>query len=391
MMPGGEDVALPLYKDDRIPKRYSKGFNMGLWYDKFFGYWKSDWTGVTEDKKKSGKGEWLKEVCADAVGDRKLLEDAVSRLTNLARALGGECRCFSTNWRFVTGLGRQHPIENGFVWHHTLGVPYLPGSSVKGIVRAWTEGFEDSLNSREILRIFGPEGEGVERHVGSVIFFHALPIKPVKLEPDVMTPHYSDYYQQERPEKPPGDWYDPVPIPFLTVAPGQTFLFALAPRRPEDAKSRSDCQLAMEWLAKALEYMGAGAKTAVGYGRFAPDEKATRMLLSRSIEASAGSAGSAEEKGAERIRCEEENAAKSSILKEMEEDGYNSDPDRFMESLTTKWLKRLQEEQLPLKAKQEIALLLRDWYLRYRPEQWQKPNKKNALKIAVIKKFLPVA
>lgn len=382
-------MAVPLYDTDKIPKRYGKGFNAGLWYDKFFGYWKSDWTGVTEGKEGDGKKKWLEDVCANQIGDRELLEEAASRLAGLVRSLDGECRCFSTNWRFVTGLGRQHPVENGFVWHHILGVPYLPGSSVKGIVRTWAEEYEDSTDSREILRIFGPEGEGADRHIGSVIFFHAIPISPVKLEPDVMIPHFTDYYQQEKTEKPPGDWYDPVPIPFLTVAPGQAFLFALAPRRPEDEKSRSDCRIAMEWLVKALEYMGAGAKTAVGYGRFAPDEKATSLILSSNMMISAGREGFAEEKKAEKVSDEEKSAAISPIHKEMEEEGYSSNPDRFMEFLTNKWLKKLQDEQLPLNTKQEISLLLRDWYLKHKPEQWQKPNKKNALKIAEIKKHLP--
>ena len=35
----------------------------------------------------------------------------------------------------VTGMGNPHPLESGFTWHPTLGMPYLPGSAV-GLVRA---------------------------------------------------------------------------------------------------------------------------------------------------------------------------------------------------------------------------------------------------------------
>ncbi|HHW39899.1 MAG TPA: type III-B CRISPR module RAMP protein Cmr6 [Syntrophomonadaceae bacterium] len=376
-------MVLPLYAGLRVPQGYTRGFNTGLWYDKFFMFWRNDWT-VEED----GKKRWIQEVCKVPVGDRVLLEEAVSRLTSLVRALDGECRCFGTDWRFVTGLGRPHPVENGFAWHHTLGVPFLPGSSVKGIVRTWAERFGDSQDSDKIVRIFGPEGEGIDKHVGSVIFFDALPIEPVKLEADVMTPHYSVYYQQERPENPPGDWYDPVPIPFLTVAPRQVFLFALAPRRPEDEQSRADCHLVMEWLTKALEYIGAGAKTAVGYGRFAPDDEATNKIFRRRP-ISEISEISLTDGLAEMPTEEKRNEAVSPIRKEMEDDGYSSNPDRFMEFLTNKWLKKLQDEQVPLNTKQEIAALLKDWYMTYKSDQWQKPNKKNAVKIAEIKKFLP--
>src|ERR1035441_6966625 len=70
--------------------------------------------------------------------------------------------------------GRSHPVENGFVWHPTLGVPYLPGSSIKGLI-----GQPDREN---VL--------GSKTRVGRVICLDAVPTCPVRLEADVMTPHY---------------------------------------------------------------------------------------------------------------------------------------------------------------------------------------------------------
>lgn len=40
---------------------------------------------------------------------------------------------------FVTGMGMEHPLENGFAFLDPYGVPYLPGSSVKGVLRRAAE------------------------------------------------------------------------------------------------------------------------------------------------------------------------------------------------------------------------------------------------------------
>jgi CRISPR-associated protein Cmr6 len=56
-------------------------------------------------------------------------------------------------------LGNPHPVEKGFLWHPTLGTPSLPGSGVKGLVRAWVEawmpfdGYQARLDT--FFRYFG--------------------------------------------------------------------------------------------------------------------------------------------------------------------------------------------------------------------------------------------
>ncbi|MGI6582332.1 MAG: type III-B CRISPR module RAMP protein Cmr6 [bacterium] len=161
------------------------------------------------------------------------LEERWQRTIRLIEALGGKICYFRTRGRFVTGLGRDNPVENGFAWHYNLGVPYLPGSSVKGLVKAWADALADDgeVNREEVERICGSARD--EKGVGSLIFFPALPQEQVILEADVMTPHYSPYYQGDRE---PADWHSPVPIPFLTVAAEQVFGFPLAPRRPANKR-----------------------------------------------------------------------------------------------------------------------------------------------------------
>ncbi|TVR83511.1 MAG: type III-B CRISPR module RAMP protein Cmr6 [Rhodospirillales bacterium] len=246
--------------------------NTGLWYDKFCDRWNQDWNGLGD----SGKRDWIAGIAnldgtaAKRVGDAELLREMAQRQRDLASARKGQCFRLATVWRFASGLGRSHPVENGFAWHHGLGAPYLPGSSVKGVARSWAawKAF------RDIDRVFGPEPKA-GLHAGSVIFIDALPVDPVALDADVMTPHYGPWYQEG---KVPGDWHSPTPIPFLTVAADQTFQFTLLPRTPADG---SDCEVAAELLREALNNLGAGAKTAVGYGQFGPVKAETETAAPR--------------------------------------------------------------------------------------------------------------
>ncbi len=253
----------PLYESADI-EALPKNGHAGLWYDKFC----LTWTNLSKTAADLHKGDWIDQVLGPR-GNRGELKSQSERQRKMIESLNGRCVDLQTVGPFVTGLGRDHPVENGFLWHHTLGVPYLPGSSVKGMVGAWARHWkrEEEAAWRAVL--------GTERHVGDVVFFDALPREPVELVRDVMTPHYGEYYQDS---KPPGDWIDPIPIPFLAVGKGATFRFAVAPRRPS-AEAGSHCETACCWLAEALEWIGAGAKTAVGYGRFGEARPAPPRVL----------------------------------------------------------------------------------------------------------------
>lgn len=229
----------------------------------------------------------------------------------------------STNWRFITGLGRKGPFEVGFTFNR-YGFPYLPGSSVKGIARA--QAFYDIAEAITIenldplfqkLRDKLPEKEkekfkplnaldvtlslekdhefeeefelckpsdaaktlankfrkifGNTARAGGAVFFDAIPDDknlPV-LDLDIINPHYPEYYKEGSSEY-PTDWQSPVPTYFLTVAPNTTFWFAIGWRGEENADLQAD---AVNWLKAGLETLGAGAKTSAGYGYFAPDRQ----------------------------------------------------------------------------------------------------------------------
>lgn len=255
---------LPLYaghpKTDRID-------NAGLRFEKFFAGWNEfgAWTGGGHEKPipENVKSEWVIGFAKSTVGHDEQLAGYAARTRALVTHLQGQAFTARTQGRLVAGTGRSHPIEVGLAWHHTLGVPYLPGSGFKGIVREWAEGWKD----KEIDQDLAARLLGRQEVVGAVVFLDALPTRPVKLAADVMTPHYGDYYQGKGS---PGDWLSPTAIPFLTVADGQEFLFAVV---PADPAHKDLCGQAIAWLQDALADLGAGAKTAAGYGRFAGFEK----------------------------------------------------------------------------------------------------------------------
>ena len=244
----------------------------GLWFDKFCDTWRIDnsvWTMKGTSDKDNPKLQWIKDVCGSPVGKPEQIKEYAWRLVRLVNRRGGCIEAFKTESRFVTGLGHSQPVENGLAWHPTLGTPFLPGSSIKGLVRAWAAA-ELGPDKGSLERLFGYRDS-----VGSLCFLDAVPTAPVQLEADIMTPHQAGWNKKD----PPGDWRSPTPIPFLVTANQTPFLFGIVPRRAVEADG--DLDTVSGWLRFALEWWGGGAKTAVGYGRFHHDGEQTRRWTQR--------------------------------------------------------------------------------------------------------------
>lgn len=228
---------------------------------------------------------------------------------------------FRVNWRLAIGLGNASVFENSLTLHHVYGIPYIPATSVKGIIRSWLIqeyfSYDQDGNKRPesgegiALRdsedfglIFGTpsefeiqtgnppmksrikDSEGKPTaHIGNMVFFDAFPVKNPKIFVDIMNPHYPEYYK-EGSDKPPADWQNPVPIFFLTIKDTDfQFLFGIRrgctddeckrlshvsfehPGNPRMNKQGAAEKVLKELLEEALGFVGAGAKTATGYGR----------------------------------------------------------------------------------------------------------------------------
>lgn len=176
---------------------------------------------------------------------------------------------------FATGLGNEHPIENGFAFLTPYGLPYLAGSGVKGILRRamqeltddGEEGFTDDAINALLGAEEGEQPEGATR--GALDFWDVFP-KPAgdKLVVEIMTPHYAKYYQGE---EAPHDSRAPVPVSFLAVPAKSQFDFHVVCHA-----TRLPVSLQTQWRAlldrafqHAFDWVGFGAKTSVGYGALA--------------------------------------------------------------------------------------------------------------------------
>jgi CRISPR-associated protein Cmr6 len=218
-------------------------------------------------------------------------------------AVGGQALRIRATSRFVTGMGIDSPLENGLMLHPLYGVPYWPGSGIKGLMRAhaltlWNHvpdaGFmrwmfgEGDLDPDKLIasrdghanggasdgaRDGAPEPDPFrEGTAGQLVVFDALPVDGGKLDLDVMTPHHGAWYGARQDsastlsEHAPGDWQSPNPITFVTVAEDSVFQLGLAWRDSHERAAWLD--IARKLLFDALEVSGGGAKTGAGYGRF---------------------------------------------------------------------------------------------------------------------------
>ena len=203
-------------------------------------------------------------VDATTLGSSQNLIDPLrDRQTNqinyLAKAYHVLCEFYELDWRMVIGLGGEHVQETNMTLDHVYGVPYLPGSAFKGVVRSWViqEHFSNdekrAMADDDFLKVFGNQ-----KSAGKVQFLPAYPINNVRLSLDIMNPHFPDYYTGPTL---PTDTQDPRPIKFLTVV--QTpfrFIFL--------SKDLALKDLVQGWTDTALRNKGLGAKTASGYGYF---------------------------------------------------------------------------------------------------------------------------
>ncbi len=223
---------------------------------------------------------------------------------------------------FTTGLGNEHPLENGFAFLNPYGLPYLPGSGVKGVLRQaarelaageWGDRHGWCTDDSFVLRVgntdlrfstidalFGLQSaDGASQHLrGALTFWDVIPqIKGDSLTVDIMTPHQGHYYQQKSDKKTggsntPHDSGQPIPICFLTLPPGSGFTFhvqcdlahlnRIAPELATEGRWKAMLEAA---FAHAFAWLGFGAKTATGYGAMRIDEAAAARQEKLRLEA----------------------------------------------------------------------------------------------------------
>jgi len=347
-------AAVPRYVDQDL-QTAPPGHRFGL----YFAMWRAEgWDRAGDEAKLRA----LAEVCSYSDDARRLTKELIARQQATAGALGENAITLhaQSSSPFMTGIGMEHPLENGFAFLNPYGLPYLPGSSIKGVVRSaaeelalglwgdrcgwdmvavwrlfgletgasyltgpargapdtlrdlgeerrtayldWVEGAAwDRQEVEGLIRLLLPRGEKQDawlakpaaflRAVGSeqgaglppldrnnlhlkgaLAFWDAI-IEPPdgKLEIDILNPHHGGYYQNGTP---PHDAESPIPNYFLTVPPDSRFRFHVALCEPtflSDRLTTAWRDLVEAAFTHAFDWLGFGAKTAVGYGQMARD------------------------------------------------------------------------------------------------------------------------
>ena len=178
--------------------------------------------------------------------------------------------------RLLIGLTGNGALETGCSLSHNYGMPYIPGSSIKGVVRAWAERNLKDDYPDEIVDLFGTRDSDDMNHVSGLVTFHDAwwvpfskgtpELKPFVL--DVVTTHHQDYYngKKDKDGKHLSASDKDSPIPNHQLAVHGSFLFVI-----EGVSEH--VELCQKMLAQALQDNGIGAKTASGYGHMGFNHK----------------------------------------------------------------------------------------------------------------------
>lgn len=256
--------------------------------------------GLWKKNDNGAKGSWQKVVTLTK-NDAGRMAALSERSTALAQTLApGSVLEISAHALspLTTGMGIEHPLENGFAFLTPYGLPYLPGSSIKGVIRnaadelargqwgadkglRWKPGYAVSITNKDTAELtaidvlFGLLNDPEDQHHfrGVLNFWDVVPqLANNTLTVEIMTPHQSHYIQGNRPES-PHESGQPNPISFLSIPAESTFDFVVSCNVPRLQKVAPALARDDNWktlLAAAFEHafqwVGFGAKTAVGYG-----------------------------------------------------------------------------------------------------------------------------
>lgn len=196
--------------------------------------------------------------------ESKEFEELQKQIDDRQRRLAEGSLIAELKARLVIGMSHGRLWGNGFQFHPEYGVPYLPGSGIKGALRHFL--VEQGKTEDEVRSWFGFEDQQA-----SVTLFDAyvFPGKKKLLSEEILNKHHKDYYEPEAGGKiqPPADYNQPVPVKFVAVAAGVKFRFVYGVL--EGGPTLEELRVA---LVECLDLAGMGAKTRKGFGRMVPSK-----------------------------------------------------------------------------------------------------------------------
>lgn len=183
--------------------------------------------------------------------------------------------------RLFIGLSSGGALETGVTTSHSYGMPMIPGSTVKGVVRTHAAGL--GVPASYLAALFGEADEDAgetparaERlpGAGSLVWHDAWWVPEGNKQPfvrEIVTVHHQDYYAG----KGEATEFD-SPVPNAQIAVQGSFLFGI-----EGDPAWAD--LALTLLKKALAERGVGSKVAAGYGAMQEDEEEADEQRSKTL------------------------------------------------------------------------------------------------------------
>ncbi|ADZ89956.1 type III-B CRISPR module RAMP protein Cmr6 [Marinomonas mediterranea] len=266
-----------------LKSRTSNGLHSGLLLDK--GYPASS-TGVNTDKE--AKARFIKSICGIKASELYTKEfNQWLRLTSKKSNSGKHTNNFeqlplTLSNRLLIGLNGGGALETGCMINHHNGMPYIPGSSIKGAVRNFAS---RNLKDHESVwvQFFGnkPEDDLEDPFAGLITFHDAWWIpnsapsenagnfSNFPFIQDIVTTHHAEYYSKEG-KSLATDFDDPIPNSLISVH--GSFLFVIG-------GNENYLGVVKQMLEKTLKENGIGAKSTAGYGYFdEADESITKQF-----------------------------------------------------------------------------------------------------------------
>jgi CRISPR-associated protein Cmr6 len=322
-------------------------YNLGLYFEKYFNQYIENFKKTTDNKH-----QFIDKFIKTHSINQNLKKNS-AQIKALCEHLGGITIKYEATTSLVTGMGQDHPLENGLLFHPTWGLPYIAGSAIKGALRDYFDNWLDIPEREAIIqRIFGSDDTNAPA-IGNYQFFDALPSGTIELCKEIMTPHYGSWYAQggdikdvkdddlsKEADKIPGDWHEPNPIQFLAIAKGTKFQFAIA---PTSACKHNDQQKDLDLLRQALEnqltHFGLGAKTATGFGYFElTSEEKTKIEKEQ--------AEKEQKEAEEKAKIEKEKKEREKKEAEEKEESDKNQAKKTFYSNAPEWQKKLIDENL---------------------------------------------
>ena len=234
-------------------------------------------------------------------------------------------------------------IQNaGICLDRFFGVPYIPGSAVKGVCRhiALADLRSGKMSLEDFQDIFGtadtdfsekgelasfrnskPGNALLGDKKGCVDFLAAYPRSETKLVVDLTNVHYPDYYKSGNSDDLATE--KPLPNPFPVVESGAEFAFCIAinsmgGRIESDSRRNSLLDATAGLLRRAISESGLGAKTGAGYGWFADETDSIAKRREEEVAKRAEDLKRAAEEVARNERIRQDMEECGTLLKQLE-------------------------------------------------------------------------